>query len=649
MTTVTLSSLGKSYGDRVLFENATMRLEPGHRYGLVGANGSGKTTLMGILTRTEPASSGDITYASGCRIGVLHQDRYLSEEQRIIDVAMMGDEPVWKMLRDQAALVEQHAQAEQEANARAIAELEDQIGAADGYTLQSRAASIVEGLGIPTAAHDDPLSSLSGGFKLRVLLAQTLIGRPDLLLLDEPTNHLDILTIRWLETFLADYPGCAIVISHDHRFLDAVATDILDVDYQTVTHYVGNYRAFALEKEQTRARVEAESARVEKEIAHKKAFVERFRYKSTKARQAQSRLKQIEKIEIPEVLRSSRQRPFFRFEQTRKSGKEVVELRHVSKSYDDLRVLRDVSITVRRGERVAVIGANGLGKSTLLKILVGRLDADGGEVEWGYETSTGYFAQNHGDLLSDPNQTALDFLWDCCPQEPTNFVRGQLGKVLFSGEDVEKKLRSLSGGEAARLIFSRLIVEKPNVLVLDEPTNHLDLEAIEALVDGLTEYPGTLLFVSHDRWFVSKLATRIIEIREDGLVDYPGTYDDYLARCGDDHLDAEAVLRKAAADRNTKPQEAAAGTDWHEQKRKKSNLRKLQTEHTRVTAEIEQAESRLAAIRQRYCEPGFFEQTSNDEASALQDEERTVGIRVEQLMERWELIEEELAGLSEPE
>jgi len=639
-----MSGLAKSYGDRTLFEGVTLRLEPGDRYGLVGANGSGKTTLLNILAGRDQASLGKLTLSAGCRIGVLHQDRYMSDEQPIIEVAMMGDELVWELLQEQSRLLGA-GEHDTERQAAAIADIEDKILAADGYTLESRAGTVLEGLGIEAETHRQPLSTLSGGFKLRVLLAQTLVGQPDLLLLDEPTNHLDILTIRWLEKFFCDYRGCVVVISHDHRFLDNVASHILDVDYQTVTLYHGNYGAFVEQKQQTRERMETEIARVEKEIAHKKSFVERFRYKNTKARQAQSRLKQIEKLEIPELVQSSRRRPHFRFEQTRKSGKDVLSTEGLHKSYGDLHVLTDVSLKVRRNERVGVIGANGLGKSTLLKILVDRLDADLGSLEWGHETSVGYFPQNHAELLEDANQTALDYLWSICPQQTTSFVRGQLGRVLFSGEDVEKKLRSLSGGEAARLIFSRLAVGQPNVLVLDEPTNHLDIESIEALVDALLEFEGTLLFVSHDRWFVSQLATRIMEVTASGLHDYPGSYDDYLAHCGDDHLDAATVLRKARAENKSSLGDAThkEGNAWRDQKKVRARQRKLLADRDRVTAAIEEAEKRQAEIQQRYCEPGFFEQTPADEVSALQAEEAALPPRIEELMAAWEQVEEELA------
>ena len=468
--------LAKSYGARTLFEGVSLKLVPGSRYGLVGANGSGKTTLLRILAGLEPASEGGFTIAPHARVGVLRQDRFLDDDRIIGDLAMMGEQRAWSAREERARIVD-HG----EGDPNRLAELEDTLLHTDGYTLEARATTVLEGLGIPIALHRQPLGTLSGGFKLRVLLAQVLVGGPDVLLLDEPTNHLDILSIRWLERFLAGYRGCAIVISHDQRFLDNVATHILDVDYGTITLYTGNYSAFAAEKVAVRERKEAEIARTEATIAEKKAWIERFGAKATKARQAQSRLKQLEKIEVEELESSSRREPRFAFPIEKKSGKDVLTIEHVSKSYGDKRVLTDVSLTVRRGERVAILGANGLGKSTLLKIATGNLAADAGTVSWGHETRVGYFAQDHHDALPDPNDTPLDYVWRAVPRAETSFVRGQLGRVLFSGDDVEKKVGSLSGGEAARLVFCRLMVERPNVLVLDEPTNHLDLEAIQAL------------------------------------------------------------------------------------------------------------------------------------------------------------------------
>ena len=534
-----ISRLEKSYGGRTLFDNVSLQLNAGSRYGLVGANGSGKSTLLKILARDEAATGGNVSIAKEARLGVLRQDRFLDDNARILDLAMKGDTVVWDALCEQARIVDHGA------DASGLADIEDTLRAHGGYTLEARASAVLEGLGIPIGVQKMPLATLSGGFKLRVLLAQVLVAGPDILLLDEPTNHLDILSIRWLETFLLEYQGCAVVISHDQRFLEAIATHVLDVDYGTVELYTGSYAAFAVEKRATRERKEAEIARAQKVIADKRAFVDRFGAKASKAKQAQSRLKQIEKIEVEELVESSRAAPLFQFPIERQSGKEVLELTGITKAYGEKRVLKGVSLVVRRGEKVAILGANGLGKSTLLKVVVKRLSPDAGEAKWGYEARHGYFAQDHADLLTDHKATPLGIMQAVCPTEPEFVVRGRLGRVLFSGGDVNKKIGSLSGGEAARVVFARIMAEKANVLVLDEPTNHLDIESIEALTAGLKAYEGTLLFVSHDRAFVSALATRIVEVTEDGFRDRPGSYADYLASAGDDHLDVETVVLKA--------------------------------------------------------------------------------------------------------
>ncbi len=635
-----ISDLSKSFGARTLFEGVSHKLVKGSRYGLVGANGSGKTTFLKILCGDEPASGGQVTWPKDARVGVLRQDRFASDSEPILEIAMAGDELVTSALREQRRLAEAPLP-----DAARLAELEDRIAAHDGYTLEARATQILEGLGIPLRVHRQPLSTLSGGFKLRVLLAQVLIGGPDVVLLDEPTNHLDILSIRWLEKFLAQYRGCAVVISHDQRFLDNVATHILDVDYGTISIYPGNYSHFVREKAEVRARKEAEIERAEATIAEKRAWVERFGAKATKARQAQSRLKQIEKIEVEELASSSRRTPLFKFEQERPSGKEVLTLDGIAKSFGEKRVLAGVSLLVRRGERIAIIGPNGLGKSTLLKIATGGLAQDDGRVSWGYETRVGYFAQDHHESLADGSATPLQVIWDTIPQEGTATVRGHLGRVLFSGEDVTKPVSALSGGEAARLVFCRIMVQKPNVLVLDEPTNHLDLESIDGLVQALSRYEGTVLFVSHDRAFVSALATRILEVTEQGFRDFPGTYAEYLARCGDDHLDAEQVALKAKQVKSEAPL-ASNASSWEEQKRRNNRKKQLPGLRDAVLQSIEKAEQRKASIAAMWCEAGFFERTAKERVTELEREELALGSEIAELIVKWEELEAEIAHLS---
>jgi ATPase subunit of ABC transporter with duplicated ATPase domains len=635
---ITLTNLGKSFGARVLFEGVSLELNEGSRYGLVGANGSGKTTLLKILAGDEPATEGSVTIPKRARVGVLRQDRFLSDDQIVLDLAMAGDAQVFAALQQRARIVD-HG----EGDPNALAELEETIAHGDGYTLEARATAVLEGLGIPMASHRQKLGTLSGGFKLRVLLAQVLMAGPDALFLDEPTNHLDILSIRWLEKFLAGYRGVALVISHDQRFLDNVATHILDVDYETVLPYTGNYTSFVAQKAAIRERKEGEIARAEKIIADKRAFVDRFGAKATKAKQAQSRLKQIERIEVEELKDTSRRAPLFRFVPERPSGRDVLEVEGLSKSYGANVVLKDMTFRIRRGEKVAVIGPNGLGKSTLLKIVTGHAAKDSGTVKLGHEVRLGYFAQDHHDLLKNAAMTPLDYLWEAIPLEGTSTVRGQLGRVLFSGEDVMKPIGSLSGGEAARLVFGRIIAEKPNVLVLDEPTNHLDLESIEALAKSLKEFDGTVLFVSHDRWFVSEVATRIIELTPTGPRDFPGTFAEYLEKSGDDHLDANAVLakQKPKEEKSADPQKALS---WEEQKRERNRVAGLPKRRDKLLADIDAAEARRAEIAKLWDDPEFYGKTKQADIERLDRENAELGAKIEVWIAEWEAIEQELAA-----
>jgi ATPase subunit of ABC transporter with duplicated ATPase domains len=631
---IAVSGLEKAYGTQTLFTGVAFQLTPGNRYGLVGANGSGKSTLLRILAGEEEPSGGTVSIPKRLRLGVLRQDHFRFEEVPILDTVLMGNDELWQAMAEKERIL---AHADKEFDAERYAELEDVVLHHDGYSVEAQAGEILEGLGIPAEVHRQPLSTLSGGFKLRVLLAQVLAAKPQVLLLDEPTNHLDILSIRWLEKFLQAFTGSAVIISHDHRFLDNVCSHILDVDYDTVTLYTGDYTAFVAGKQAERERKEKEQAKREKEITHHQAFVDRFRAKATKARQAQSKLRLIEKrqSELEPLAQSSRRYPSFRFPQRRPSGKEVLKLEGISKAYGDNRVLDDVSLTVRRGQRLAILGPNGIGKSTLLKIAMGDVTADSGEVEWGYETHPGYFAQDHREQLTSQEQSVEAFLWEACPGENVGVVRARLGQVLFSRDEVGKKLGSLSGGEAARLVFARLAVYEPNVLVLDEPTNHLDLEAIEALVEGLESYEGTLILVSHDRWFISELADHIVEITPEGLRTYDGSYEEYVAWCGDDHLDVEAVLK---VKREKKKADRRKGG-------RSKRQRQLAARHARITEAIDEAEKRIREIDERFAGPGYLDRASESEVSGLESEQSRLREELERLMAEWEEAEEALAGL----
>ncbi len=651
---ITLSNLGKFFGEQTLFEGVSLQFNPGERYGIVGANGSGKSTLLRIIAGEEIPSDGTVSIPKTARLGVLKQDHFAYEDEDIIDVVMMGHGELWKAMAEKEVLLEN---SDKEFDGDRYAELEDIIMAGDGYSLEARAGEILEGLGIETEVHRNKLSTLSGGFKLRVLLAQVLAADPDVLILDEPTNHLDILSIRWLEKFLEGYRGCSLVVSHDHRFLDNVSTSIADVDYETILLYKGNYTAFERQKQEERDRREHEINKQEKKKAEQQAFIDRFKAKASKARQAQSKVKLIERMEIIELPKTSRRWPRFNLTQVRPTGKVVVEAEGISKAYGDNQVLKDVSLELRRGDRMAIIGPNGIGKSTLLKILVGAKDipwgieADEGEIEWGHETYPGYFAQDHKEQLGTDGpggkRTIEQWLWDFCPGEPVGFVRGQLGAVLFTKEESQKKLTSLSGGEASRLILARQVVEKPNVLILDEPTNHLDLEAIDSLVQGLEKYEGTLIFVSHDRWFVNRLATRILEISENGINDFQGTYEEYLEKLGDDHLDSDVVLRKARADKKKakEAKAAAANGQGPGSKASKNEIKKLERQRDQLTAKIEKAETRVGEINDTFCDPSYFDKTPQKEVRKLENEQKKLKGEIEAWMAEWEGVEERIGEL----
>jgi ATPase subunit of ABC transporter with duplicated ATPase domains len=618
----------------------------------VGANGSGKTTLLNILAGDLPADAGHVSIPKSVRLGVLRQDQFLYEDQEILSVALMGNEELWEAMHEKERMLARMDDDPDAFDMDRFGELEETVQRFDGYTAEARAAAILEGLGLPEEVHRQPLSTLSGGFKLRVLLAQVLAGDPDVLLLDEPTNHLDILSIRWLEGFLQGFAGPVVVISHDHRFLDQVSTHTLDVDYGTVTLYPGHYTRFLEAKREELERREKEIAAREREIAHHQEFVDRFRAKASKARQAQSKLRMIEKKaeELVELPGSSRRYPTFRFESCRPSGKQVLAVAGVRKAFGEKRVLHGVDLEVRRGERVAILGRNGIGKSTLLKIVMGDLPPDDGTVEWGYETHPGYFAQDHHEQLEDSARSAEEWLWDFCPGKDRGFVRGRMGLMLFSGDDGAKRLSALSGGEAARLVFSRIMLERPNVLVLDEPTNHLDLESIEALVEGLREYDGTLILVSHDRWFVGELATRIVEITPEEVVDYPGTYHEYVASRGDDHLDADAVLlrhkreKKEGRKDGNRGSRGGNGTTPPGPSPRKGELEK----RSRILMErLEEVEARIPAIDATFAEPGYFDRAPEEEVRALEEERAALQAEAARLMEEWEVVERKLGALEE--
>jgi ATPase subunit of ABC transporter with duplicated ATPase domains len=533
-TMITLDNLTKRYGPKILFESVSMTFDPGKRYALVGANGAGKSTLLKVISGEEDSDTGSVNIPARLKVGVLKQDHFHYDECRILDTVLMGNKALWTAMQEKERLLE--GEMTDEAG-MALAEHECTIAEEDGYTAEARAAELLEGLGIPAAQHGDLMRSLAGGYKLRVLLAQTLFAGADVLLLDEPTNHLDLDSIRWLESYLTkDFRGTLLVVSHDRHFMNAIATHVADVDFQTVTVYTGDYTSFVEQKTTGKRQGEADIAQKKKRIAELKEFVARFGASANRSSQAQSRVKEIEKLEASMVVRrSSVVRPYVKFEQARPSGRDVLRATGLSKRFGDKQVFDNLHFNMMRGEKLAVIGPSGIGKSTLLKMLVGEYTPDAGEVVWGHEVSVGYFAQDHHEAL-EPGFTAYDWLRRFDDQATIEQVRSVLGKLLFSGEAGLKKTENLSGGEAARLVIARLMLQKNNVMLLDEPTNHLDVESIDALLDALVAYPGTVIFASHDRHFVSRLGTRVLELSSKGPNLFNGNYEEFLAAYGTEYL-----------------------------------------------------------------------------------------------------------------
>src|SRR5581483_97579 len=517
------------FGAKPLFEQVTAKFSDGNRYGLIGANGCGKSTLMKILSGELEQSAGDVVLQPGRRLGTLRQNQFAHEDERVLDVVMQGHLEMWRAMQERDRIYADPDATD--VDYMTAAELEVKFGEYGGYDAEARAGSILSDIGIRESLHGRPMREVAPGLKLRVLLAQALFSKPDVLLLDEPTNNLDIHSIRWLERILNDYDATMIIISHDRHFLNEVCTHIADLDYQQLKIYPGNYDDFMLASTQARARVEAANAKAKERIADLQEFVRRFSANASKARQATSRRKAIEKIRIEEVRPSSRQNPYIRFEQARKLYRSAVTVEKLNFTYpgSDTPVLRDVSFTVEAGERLAIIGPNGIGKTTLMRCLAGDLQPVSGTVTYVENAQVGYMPQDpQAEFASRVSLFEWMSEWTGRADDD-QIVRATLGRLLFSGDETKKSVAVLSGGEKGRMIYGKLMLTRPNILMLDEPTNHMDMETIESLQIGLEKYPGTLLFVSHDREFVSSLATRIIELRPGSqIADFSGSYEEYL-------------------------------------------------------------------------------------------------------------------------
>ena len=527
---ISVNNLTMRFGARILFEDVTVAFSPGRRYALTGPNGAGKSTFMKILTGEMDPQKGDVVRPK--RIGVLRQDQFAFDEHRVIDTVIMGNAALWRALRERDELYSK-AELTDEDGMR-LGELEGIVGDEGGYEAESDAAVLLEGLDVPAALHESRMGELQGGRKVRVLLAQALFGNPSALLLDEPTNHLDLDSVHWLQDYLRRYEGVLIVISHDRHFLNEVCTHTADIDYQTIITYTGGYDDMVLQKTQVRARIEAANAQREKKIAQLNEFIARFAA-GTRSSQVTSRKKEVERLQTAELARSNIQRPYLRFDKKAPSGRHPLEFTNVSKSYDGVPALHPFSAAVSRGEKIALMGRNGAGKTTLLKSLLRNAPGveepfaiDSGSVTWGHGVSAGYFAQDRADSLAG-SMTALAWLHQFDPMAAQEDLRGLLGQMLFSGEEGLKPVSALSGGEAARLFFCRLMLQKPNVLVLDEPTNHLDLESINALNIALQRYDGTVLLVTHDHDLIDEVATRIWRLDHGRVEDFQGPYEEYLS------------------------------------------------------------------------------------------------------------------------
>jgi len=552
---ISVSGLSLRFGKKVLFDGVTLKFRPGLVYGIIGANGAGKTTFLKILSGEIKPSEGQIVLDPGVKMGMLRQDHYTFNESTVLDTVLMGNEELYKIEKEKDALYSKPNMTEKEAER--AAELEIRFGELDGYSAASKAGELLEGLGIATESHPKLMKELTGGWKVRVLLAQILYAKPDLLLLDEPTNSLDIASINWLEGYLNDYEGTIIMVSHDRHFLNRTCTYMVDIDRQKITLYPGNYDFFVAASQAAVDAKENENAQKERRASQLKDFIARFSANASKSAQATSRARLLEKIELEQIVPTSRQYPRLYFKEKQSAGKDILNVKSLCKSYGALKVLDKISFIIGNGDKIALIGPNGIGKTTLIKCLLGSYVAEGGGTpalaQWGLKADAGQAVWGSTVRLSSMPQdvkeeltqdmTALEWLRQFAPLEEGQVIRGMLGRMLFSGEEQDKSVKVLSGGECQRMVLSRLMLEGGNVLLLDEPTNHMDLESIESLSQALSDYTGTVLFASHDQDLISKVATRILELKPDGTyADFKGNYTEYL-----DYSAAEAKRAKEKA------------------------------------------------------------------------------------------------------
>ncbi len=526
MHMISTSGVTLRYGKRPLFEDVNIQFNPGNCYGLIGANGAGKSTFLKILSGEIEANQGEVSITPGERLAVLKQNHFEYDEYQVLETVIMGHSRLYSIMKEKDALYAKSDFSEED-GIRA-GELEGEFAELNGWDAESDAAALLIGLGIVRDMHDKKMDELSGNEKVRVLLAQALFGNPQILLLDEPTNHLDIESINWLENFLMGYEGTVIVVSHDRHFLNKVCTHIADIDFGKIQLYVGNYD-FWYESSQLALRlVRDQNKKKEEKIKELQAFIQRFSANASKSKQATSRKKQLEKISLDDIRPSNRKYPFINFKPEREAGKQLLTVENLSKSIEGEKVLDNFNLVVNKGDKIAFVGPHGLPKSTLFDIVMGEQEADGGEYTWGVTTTQAYFPKDNSEYFDGVDLNLVEWLRQYSNDQDETFLRGFLGRMLFAGEEGLKKASVLSGGEKVRCMLAKMMLNGANALIMDEPTNHLDLESITALNNGLIDFDGTLLFVSHDHQFIQTIANRIVEITPNGVIDRVMTYDEYL-------------------------------------------------------------------------------------------------------------------------
>ena len=660
---IQLSELTKTFGGRVLFDHVTWQITDRERVGLCGPNGAGKTTLLKMMAGLEEPDSGAVLKPSALTVGYLPQDGLNHAGKSVFDEASSAFGDLLAMKAEMHVLEDRLGdpsipETEHEAMLGRYSDLQDRFRLGDGYAIELKTATVLQGLGFSREDFERQTETFSGGWQMRIALAKLLLKQPNLLLLDEPTNHLDLEARNWLEEYLNAYPHAVILVSHDRFFLDAVVTRIADLTLRTLTDYVGNYSDYLVAHD---ARIEAmrkAKREQDEEVARVKMFIDRFRYQATKASQVQSRIKMLEKV-VPIEVPAERKKIHFNFPVCEKSGRTVLELKHVRKAYGDLVVFNDLNLHIERGDRIALVGHNGAGKSTLMRMLSGEESPDSGECIHGHNLVMQYFAQDEATRM-DPNPTVHDTLSSGSPMHMVPMIRNILGGFLFSGDDIYKKVKVLSGGERTRLAVARMLLRPSNTLLLDEPTNHLDLDSKEVLLDALVDYGGTLIFVSHDRYFVERLATKVIEVGNGGVLVYPGTYREFLWH--KEHPDAPAAASAPAHKANTPkaqaprqqppaPPKAAPGgappagkpaqPSHEDRKRLEAEARKQKKAEQARKAEVERLEGRIAeteaAIRDleaRMAAPGFYDDRAAAQKAA--DDHQALMWKVNELMQRWE-------------